>query len=179
MPKAALTVWMLSLVVVGCAANPGPPVVTDDSPAGRLASMTWMAGSWIGKTEAALKKAPGEDDSLWEAHYTAPSGGLMLGMTKRYQGGQCMFFEYEVFSIEDGKLVVRPYLQGDKSDSFALKSLDRATRRAVFENPDHAPSTLDYWRLNDDTLVISVTSPPATGETSPRGFRLVMKRPGS
>jgi hypothetical protein len=179
MPKAVLLVFPALLLAVGCSGPVALPGAGDDTPEGRLASMAWMAGSWIGKTEDELKRPEEEGVFLWETHYTSPAGGLLLGMTKRYRNGKSFFFEYETFSVEDGKLVVRPYLQGTASVAFPLKSLDREARRAVFEKPGHQPSTLDYWRINADTLVISVTSPPGAGETAPRGFRLVMKRPGS
>ena len=51
----------------------------------------------------------------------------------------------------------------------------------MFENPTNEPSTLDYWRIDDDTLVIAVTSPikgeVKEGEPKVAGFRIVLKRP--
>jgi len=118
-----LAVTILAVLLAGCASPGTPSGALDDSPTGQIASMVWMAGSWLGQSEK----------STWEAHYTSPSGGLMLGMTKRYdEQGAISFFEFESFHIEDGKLVVRPYLKGTRSVAFTLMKLDRAARRAVF-----------------------------------------------
>jgi len=102
-------------------------------------------------------------------------------MTKRYgDQGSVDFFEFESFHIEVDKLVVRPYVKGTRSVAFTLTKLDRAQRRAVFENPDHEPKTLDYWRKDNDTLVLAVTTPieGETGVDAPKfkGFRVVLKR---
>lgn len=168
--RIRLTLSTLLLLLAGCAA-PGPAGAIDDSPIGQLKSMAWMAGSWVGRS----------DGTIWEAHYTSPAGGLMLGMTKRYDVKQVVdFFEFESFHIEEDKLVVRPYLKGTRSVAFTLTKLDRAARRAIFENPGHEPRTLDYWRADADTLVIAVTTPiegeVEEGAPKVQGFRIVLKR---
>lgn len=168
--RTRLTLAACLALYAACASTPPGPV--DDSPAGQLANLAWMSGSWFGFLE----------EQLWEAHYTAPGGGMMLGMTKRHgkDRGPVDFFEFEQFQVADGKLVVRPYLKGTNSTAFTLTTLDRAARRAVFENPNHEPRTLDYWRADEETLVISVTTPRTgevqAGEPAVQGFRVVLKR---
>lgn len=168
MQKLALLALLFGLA--SCSSTPPGPGPMDSSPQGQLATMTFLAGSWLGEN----------DGKLWEAHYTAASGGILLGITKRYDENRKVdFFEFETFSLAGDRVVASPYVMGHRGVPFAATKIDPVARRATFENPDHEPQTLDYWRQDEDTLVISVTSPikdAKEGEPQVGGFRVVLKR---
>lgn len=158
---------ILSLALLsGCAAPPA--VEIDDSPEGKLASMTWLAGDWIGRSPK----------GVWEAHYTSPAGGVILSTNKEYVEGVVRSFEWERFAVEDGEVVVWPHPRGEKRVAFKLTELDREKQKAVFENPRYNfPQRLEYQRFDADTLVIKVTAP---GEQpgKRKGFGLELKANG-
>jgi hypothetical protein len=160
---------LVLLVCVGCASGPAVTAV-DDSPAGRLSSMTWLAGDWIGPTAR----------GVWETHYSTPAGGLILGISKEHFEAGGVFFEFEIFAVEGDSVVVRPSPNGTQATvAFTLTELDREARRASFENPAHDfPTRLEYQRVDIDTLVIAVSG-PGPEEGTRRGFTLVLKAPGS
>lgn len=155
----------LPLLFASCLA-PESHCPPDDTPQAKLACLSFLTGDWVGKSPK----------GRWEAHYTTPEGGLLLGTSKEYIDGRVTAFEFEMFQIEGDDVVVWPHPNGKKKVPFKLTLLDRGKRKAVFENPQHDfPQRLEYWRHSDDRLVISVTSPGKGGkEDKPVGFRLVL-----
>ena len=155
------------LFLAACQNPPAPEPGTGPGPGPaptKLEALGFLTGSWAGRSSA----------GVWEAHYTRPVGGELLGMSKEFDENGCRAFEFERFTERDGTLVVIPYPGGTQSVPFTITKLE--ARRAVFENPEHDfPQRLDYRLDDDETLVIDVTSPGSKPDAR-RGFRLVLKR---
>ncbi|MHC5011008.1 MAG: DUF6265 family protein [Planctomycetota bacterium] len=136
----------------------------DASPAERLATLHWLAGSWRG----------GHGSGTWEAVYSSAAGGEVLSVNKEIRDGHVVSFEFERFFVQDGAVVMTPYVGGRRSVAFQLTTLDREARRAVFENPEHDfPQRIEYHRAAEDRLVITVT---ALKDGRHEGFRLDLAR---
>ena len=113
-------VVLVLLVCLGCASVPS--AVLDDSSAGQLASMTWLAGTWSGASP----------QGTWIAQYLTPDGGMILGASKGLLEGDRVFYEFEIFFVENDQVVVRPRPRGEGSVVFELAYLDREGQRARF-----------------------------------------------
>jgi hypothetical protein len=170
-----LPTLLLLLLVTGCTGLPPAPAgpqatpQVDDSPAGRLAGLDWLAGDWRGSS----------GQGIWAAHYTNPEGGVVLGTSKEFKNGAgsaATFTEFERFEVDGGKVVVWPYPQGRKSVAFTLAEYDRDNRRAAFDNPEHDfPQRLEYWRVDADTLVIKGRKLQKVNDKYP-GFVITLKK---
>jgi hypothetical protein len=120
-------------------------------PAKRLADLAWMAGSWS-STDGA---------KTTEEHWTAASGGLMLGMHRDVDGAKTAF---EFLRIEEkaGKVIYLAMPQGRPATPFEL--VESAGQKAVFANPEHDfPQRILYWR-EGESLCAAVEG-PMNGET--------------
>ena len=132
----------------------------------RLASLTWLEGHWSG----ALK------DSRFEARYSGVDGGAVMSTNKLIgPQGELRSMEFEHFLIHEGDVIMQPYPGGEKSPIFfTLTELDRESRRAVFENPEHDfPQILTYQRLDDSTLNIKIQ---ARRDGELRGWEVTLRR---
>lgn len=126
----------------------------------RLESLAWLAGTW-------------KSDSF-ETHYTSPEGGLILSVSKHYEGGRAAFFEFERFEVRGEDVVLVPYPGGDESVSFRLVGHHPDAKKAVFENKEHDfPTSLTYELRAPDNLTIVVAGPQGGREAS---FALDLKR---
>jgi len=158
--KLPAALLFLTTILGGCA-TPPDALPVDDTPAGRLQGLSFMTGTWRGKSPK----------GIWEAQYTRPDGGMMLGTSKEFIDGRARAFEFELFHVEGDTPIVRPFPNGRRSVAFKLTALDRTARKATFENPAHDfPQRIVYWRSADGILTISVDNP---GES---GFELVLLR---
>ncbi len=119
------------------------------TPAGILASMTWLEGSWRGTV----------DKNVFESCYTSPEGGEILSCSKEIAGGRAIFYELERFFVRGDELILVPHPGGKPStDVFPLADWDPDARKATFANPEHDfPKTLTYHRAAADRLVITLT----------------------
>ena len=160
MNKPRVVTLFLCTTLAACATAPDD-VRTDDTPTGQLQALSFLAGTWRGKSPK----------GIWESHYTKPDGDMILGTSKELIDGKVRAFEFEIFHVEGDVLVVRPFPNGKRSVAFQLTALDREARKATFENPKHDfPQRLVYWRSADDTLTISVGNPGS------RGFELILRQ---
>lgn len=101
-----------------------PAVFAADFPA-------WMAGSWR--------------SGAVEEHWTAPAGGLMVGMTREVRPNRKARFEFLRIEEKDGKLVYVAMPGGRPPTLFPLES--QTASRVVFENLEHDfPQRVIYWR---------------------------------
>ncbi len=104
-------------------------------PAGsRLAGLGWLAGSWASDSAG----------TRIEEHWTAPRGGMMLGVHRDVISGRRTSFEF--FRIVEDTSGVRYVAQpgGRPPTSFPLKEL--GARRVVFEDLGHDfPQRIIYW----------------------------------
>jgi len=67
------------------------------SPPATLADMSWMIGNWTGKALG------GVTEEVW----TAPSGGVMLGMFRLTKNDKPVFYELVTLTEEGGSLIMR------------------------------------------------------------------------
>jgi len=135
--------------------------------AGRVEALGWLAGHWRGPA----------DEGEWEAIYSGPEGGLILGLDKQIVDGEVVLFEFERIAEVDGKVVLAPAPRGRPSPVvFELTEHDREGRRAVFENPSHDfPQVITYHRVADDRLIVRVE---ASREGERVGFELDLRLRG-
>jgi hypothetical protein len=127
-----------SLVAVLALAGPEP----SRAAAPEISSLSWMAGSWEGKDASGR-----EMEELW----TAPKGGVMLGMHRDVKGDRLTSFEFlRIESGPDG-LVYQAQPRGRPATPFPLK--EAAARKVVFENLQHDfPQRILYWATEDGAL---------------------------
>lgn len=132
-------------------ARPAPP----DTPEATLAGMAWLAGTWSGEAWG----------GRFEAYYSTPQGGRVLGQSKLFRDGEEAYFEFEVFAPKDGLVFLQPYPGGRPADGFPLLRADPVERVAVFENPDKDwPTRIEYRRAADDELLILLSDPHGGSE---------------
>lgn len=88
-----------------------------------------------------------EMEELW----TAPKGGLMLGLHRDVVNGAARSFEFlRIESTAEG-IVYRSSPNGAPTTTFKLVRLEG--QRAVFENPAHDfPTRILYWLAADGQL---------------------------
>lgn len=134
-------------IFLALAAAPAGPA-GEPPAAASIEALGWLAGHWRGPAEQ------GE----WEAIYSSPEGGLILGMDKQIVDGEVVSFEFERFAEVEGKVVLAPAPGGRPAAVvFELTEHDREARRAVFENPAHDfPQTITYHRVASDRLLVRV-----------------------
>lgn len=141
MKKLALVVY---LSLAGCSSLP-PNVQSDETPAGQLASMVWLEGDWIGPSR----------HGVWQAHYSSPNGGAVLGVTKEHYEKQPAYTKFERIEVHEGELKLFPYPQGKRAIPFPLVEFDREKRFAAFQTAKNDfPQRFEFWRVDANTLVI-------------------------
>lgn len=114
----------------------------------QLASMEWLAGSWVGRV----------GDGAFHAHYSTPEGGRIISHCKRSEDGRTRFYEFEVFEVRRGRVVFSPYPGGRGTAPLSLTECEAG--RAVFENPiKDFPTRISYRRVSEDRLVITLSDP--------------------
>lgn len=103
--------------------------------AGQIDSLRFMAGSWAG----------GDEANREEEHWTAPRGGLMVGMHRDLRGGRAKSFEFFRIEERDGALWYLTQPGGRPATPFRAK--EASANRVVFENEEHDfPQRILYWR---------------------------------
>ena len=107
-----------------------------------LSSLAWMAGSWEGE-------AGGVE---MEEHWTAPKGGVMLGLHRDVRPERPAFFEFlRIVETEDGVTYLASPM-GREPTPFSL--VEASGTRVVFENPEHDfPQRISYELSEDGWLV--------------------------
>lgn len=166
-PLALLVPTSLLCLAVACSSTAPPELVEVSSitPQARLASLDWLEGRWVGDSPR----------GRWESVYTAAEGGLVLGMSKEFVGGEARAFEFEKFLVRGGEVVVIPAPNGVDSVAFKLVDHDPHERRAVFVNPDHDFPTRITYERDGGRLVIRVET-PETADGQAVGFTLELER---
>jgi hypothetical protein len=130
----------LAWSVVALAVLAGSPRSRADS--ADILSLSWLAGAWEGKDASGL-----EMEELW----TAPKGGVMLGLHRDVKNAKLASFEF--LRIEGGAdaLVYQAQPRGRPATPFRLK--EAAAKRVVFENLGHDfPQRILYWMTDDGAL---------------------------
>ena len=119
--------------------------------------LDWLAGLWRGTST---------DGTTIESFYSSTEGGAVIGSSKEFKNGRCVFFDLELFRETDGKLLLSPHPNGQRSkDSFPLDALDQPGRKATFVNRQHDwPQVFIYQRVDDEHLFISLSGPGKDGK---------------
>lgn len=111
-----------------------------------FAPVAWLAGCWAqqGREAGSIE--------LW----SAPAGGLMLGMARIVKNGRVVEFEFmQMRADAEGKLSYIAQPQGRPPTTFKLLSDGEA--EVVFENPAHDfPQRVSYRRTAADRLVARI-----------------------
>jgi hypothetical protein len=143
-PVLSLLLVVALLIVVAAASLAGEPAVLDD--------LAWMAGHWTGSSS----------DVVMEELWTAPAGGVMLGIHRDVSQGRDAFFEYLRIEARTSGLVYVASPRGVGTTEFALVRAGDA--EVVFENPDHDfPRRIIYRR--DGNLLIARIEGDIDGHT--------------
>jgi hypothetical protein len=144
------------------ASAPGPAPASATAPAGgggpagaeAIAALAWLTGSWAGESGGLLM----------EEHWTAPSGGALLGMHRDVKNGRMVSFEFLRIDVSGEAVTYWGSPRSAPPTPFRLKELGPG-RRVVFENPEHDfPQRILYWMSDDDTLHARIEGPAGAAE---------------
>lgn len=106
-----------------------------------LQDLSWMAGSWEGEADGATV----------DYQYGQPAGGVMLGQGRMVAGGEALFFEFETFREDGGRLTLTPAPFGQPGVTFEATLIERG--HAVFTAEGHDfPHVIEYKRLADGSF---------------------------
>jgi hypothetical protein len=125
----------LLLCLALAATQPKPLVKIDD--------LAWMSGHWTST----------RDGLVMEEIWTAPGGGVMLGLHRDAKGAKASFEFLRIAEMPEGVIyLAQP--GGNPPTPFTLVETGR--NRAVFANPQHDfPKRILYW-LEDGKLCARV-----------------------
>ena len=121
-------------------AMPGVADEVPDSPA----SLAWLEGVWIGE----------EGGAAMEEIWTAPAGGILLGLHRDVFSSDKAFFEYLRIEHTAEGLVYFASPRGRPATAFKLAELGE--RNVVFENPEHDFPQRIHYRRDGDALVVRI-----------------------
>lgn len=100
-----------------------------------LDAVAFLAGTWTGE----------EGGVSMEEHWTAPAGGLMLGLHRDVVPGKPAFFEFLRIEATPKGIVYLASPRGAPATPFPL--VESGVNRAVFENRAHDFPTRIIYRL--------------------------------
>jgi len=103
-----------------------------------LDPVAFLAGTWTSE----------EGGVVMEEHWTAPAGGLMLGLHRDVAPGKPAFFEFLRIEATPRGIVYLASPRGAPATPFSL--VQSGGNRAVFENRDHDFPTRIIYRLKAD-----------------------------
>lgn len=139
---------MLALASSPLPGQQAPDAPRDDARAMALAPAAWLAGCWEATS------ATGR--SVTEEQWMAPSGGLMVGMSRSVRDGTARGYELLTIRVgEDGGLVYRAAPSGQVVTDFPARAV--APGRLEFVNVEHDfPKKIVYTRLEENLTEASV-----------------------
>jgi len=144
--RRALT---LAVALSMCAALGAATVASQDSAAAthKISDLAWIAGDW--QTPAGGRRQVDE-------HWTAPAGGVMMGMSRTVAGDKMIEFEYlRIVERADGVFYIAHPNARTPGTEFKLTKL--TTDLATFENPQHDfPKRIHYKKNADGSLTASI-----------------------
>jgi hypothetical protein len=106
-----------------------------------VSALAWLTGHWRG----------GQDGLEMEEVWTAPAGGMLLGLHRDVKGGRSVSWEFlRIEQTQDGPV----YLASPRGrPATPFKLVESGERRAVFANPQHDfPQRILYWIEADGAL---------------------------
>ncbi len=122
-----------------------------EAPPAKLTDLSWLTGHWSG----------GDGSSRWEAVYSSPSAGTLVGASKEMRGDKTLTTDFEVFRQDEDTITMTPFPFGKRSKDFPLVELDPEAKLAVFENPAHDfPRRFTYRLGPEGQLQIALEGEP-------------------
>ena len=126
-------------LLAATAAAAAEPAAPSTVPATTLAGLEFMSGCW----------RSGEGERYFEEVWTRPTANLMLGLSVYVRDGRAVGHEMTRVTAEDGKVVMTPYPDGERSPhGFVLTTLRES--EAIFEAPEHDYPKRILYRRNAD-----------------------------
>lgn len=114
------------------------------SPAQIIMQLKWLEGEWSSDSFSAI--------------YSSPEGGIIMSISKEFDKGELVFFEFETIIATDSLVALTPYPYGSKSVHFTLVEYDPDSTKAVFENKAHDfPTRISYELISPNNLLIIVS----------------------
>lgn len=145
--------WCVACLILALASPPAtgqqaPDAVRDDARATALAPAAWLAGCW--------EATSANGRSVTEEQWMAPSGGLMVGMSRSVRDGTARGYELLTIRVgEDGGLVYRAAPSGQAVTDFSARAV--APGRLEFVNAEHDfPKKIVYTLLEEDLTEAAV-----------------------
>lgn len=142
---------LLALPLLATTAQAAEPAAPAPVASVTVADLAWMAGTWTGEAEG----------SFVEEQWSAPAGGVMMGMYREVVGGKIGMYEF--LALEPGPegpiLWLRHFNPGlvgweDKEGAVAFHLVASKPGEAAFDNRDpKKPARLIYRREGEDRLV--------------------------
>jgi hypothetical protein len=122
-------------------APPPKPAPAPARPPQDVSQLAWFAGCWqIVRGEQVI-----------EEQWMAPSGGVMLAMSRTVREGRTTAMEFVTLRVVDGRIVYEANPSGQGPVGFAASFV--SADRAVFENPTHDyPRRITYERKGADAI---------------------------
>lgn len=106
----------------------------------------WMAGEWVSESH----------DRWTEEQWSAPRGGLMLGIGRSGKQNRAMGFEFMRIAVhDDGSVIFWGAPGGQPPVPFRLVAQD--ANSAVFENPRHDFPKRVAYRRDGSRLIATVS----------------------
>ena len=109
--------------------------------------LSWMAGCWRQSNPASGRTI----DEQW----MAPSGRMMLGMSRTVRGDSAIEYEHLQIVERAGRAVFHAELSGQAPADFEARSVSDSA--VTFENPAHDfPQRVIYRRRGRDSLIARI-----------------------
>ena len=110
-------------------------LLTGSATAATVDDLRWMAGSWVGT----------KNGTRSEEHWSAPRGGILIGMHRDVKNGHAVGFEF--FRIQAHEGIVTYFTQPGGRPATPFRAKELGSRRVVFENAAHDfPQRIIYWQ---------------------------------
>ena len=120
----------------------GPGIDAAEGQPHDIGRLAWLAGCWE-------RKGP-ERHNIEQ--WTAPRGGMMLGLSQTVAGGRTVAWEYLRIALTGDRLVLTALPSGQAEASF--DAIELTDSSVVFANPEHDfPQTVSYRRGRDGSLL--------------------------
>lgn len=131
-------------------------------------NLSWLTGSW--RLESGGK--------VIEEQWTAPAGGMMLGMSRTVVAGKTVSFEYLRIVQRGDDFVYIAQPEGNPPTEFRLAG--GCTEECVFSNPQHDfPKRIRYRRHGDNGVTASIEDETGKKKIEFSYTRVRMSRSGA
>ena len=152
------TICVAAILGTSFASSPEKPL-DDDTPAQKLASLSWMAGHW----QASNGKQ--ELEEIW----SPPRGDSLMGAFRWIKEDKVWMFELMNITVEGDDVVFRlrhfdrdlvPWEGKAKEDALTYKLEQLSEKMAVFENPGRdKPRQFVFERPDEETFLVRLVGP--------------------